>query len=361
MAVLVRSGEARWVEAEQKAFLKERHLQDLLLRSPELVETKDRSRLLLTDEASLSGGTPADLLGVTSSGNILIIETKLASNAEIRRKVIGQILEYASKLWQVDYGNFDNFFRRRTQKSIADTFAETVDEFDEERFRATIEQNLREGRFQLLIAVDDMNPELERILEYIAVCGQGLRLEALAFRLFEQGETQILVPQRYGITPSIMPGNIAATRSTIEEIVEHSPDESTREKMRVIVQLWQHAGFIVVAATAGLSLRVSLPSRVVSMFWATPNDSSGLQPNFQQMQQYGMPEPLLTRLRKAIGSIPGFAPDRMLTMGQPPNKFSQLTLESIQRFVELMISTAAEWRQSFEVSADEKPPLTERV
>jgi len=47
-------------------------------------------------EAHLPGSGLTDLIGLDEDGNISIIETKLASSQEIKRKVIGQILEYAA-------------------------------------------------------------------------------------------------------------------------------------------------------------------------------------------------------------------------------------------------------------------------
>jgi hypothetical protein len=44
-------------------------------------------------EAGLPGSGYTDLLGVDERGNILVVETKHARNDEVRRKVIGQVLD----------------------------------------------------------------------------------------------------------------------------------------------------------------------------------------------------------------------------------------------------------------------------
>jgi hypothetical protein len=68
----------------------------LLNDSPELIPTKvEDQAAIFTREAGLPGSGSTDLVGVDAQGNILIVETKLARNGEIRRKVIGQVLEYA--------------------------------------------------------------------------------------------------------------------------------------------------------------------------------------------------------------------------------------------------------------------------
>jgi len=54
----------------------------------------------------------------------MIVETKLERNAEIRRKVIGQVLEYAAHLWGMQSDEFDYFFSKRERKSLLDLLSE---------------------------------------------------------------------------------------------------------------------------------------------------------------------------------------------------------------------------------------------
>ena len=325
-------------------------MQELLLKSPELIETLDGSNLLLTDEVGLNGGVWADLVGVTSSGDILIIETKLASNAEIRRKIIGQILEYAARLWETDYSTFNAHFESKSGKSLVEAFT-TENEFNNEEFRTQVEQNLRSGKFHLLIAVDEMNDELSRILDFISATGSGLRLEALAIRLYVQGNIEVLAPQRYGVHATPSPSSPAVAKLSVEDLVAKSSSEDMRAKMLLVVELWKEAQNFVFAAKVGLSLRVGLPSKVVAMFWATPNDQWGLQPNFASMEQCGMPKELIIDLRKQLSSLPGVIPEKMLTLSMPTVKFSNISLETLRRFVGVMIEAGNRWRASFDVAA----------
>lgn len=350
MAILVRSGESAWVKAEPKFYTNEKHLQELLLKSPELVETLDGSKLLLTDEVGLSGGVWADLIGVTSSGDVLIIETKLASNAEIRRKIIGQILEYAARLWKTDYSTFNAYFEGKSSKSLIDTFSEEP-EFDDETFRTQVELNLRSGRFHLLIAVDEMNDELNGILDFISAASSGLRLEALAIRLYTQGTIQVLAPQRYGVRTIPQPASSSVTKLSVEELVSKSTSEDMKSKMLLVVELWKEAQNFVFAAKVALSLRVGLPSKVVALFWATPNDQWGLQPNFASMEQCGMPKELMMDVRKQLSLLPGVNPEKMLTLSMPVTKFSNISLDTVQKFVGIMAEAGNRWRASIEAAA----------
>jgi hypothetical protein len=76
--------------------------------------------------------------------------------------------------------------------------AEKSPEIDKDLLKQSVEQNLASGKFQLIIAVDTINPELEKIIAYVSSRGTGLQLEALELELYRQGQVEILVPQRYG-------------------------------------------------------------------------------------------------------------------------------------------------------------------
>jgi RecB family endonuclease NucS len=74
----------------------------MLYESPELIPTKvEDQAVIFTREAGLPGSGFTDLVGVDAQGNVLIVETKLARNGEIRRKVIGQVLECCLSLGHV--------------------------------------------------------------------------------------------------------------------------------------------------------------------------------------------------------------------------------------------------------------------
>ncbi len=56
------------------------------------------------------------LLGINDEWNIFIIETKLAKNDEIRRKIIGQILEYSVFLHIKDVDWLDEIVKNKSTK-----------------------------------------------------------------------------------------------------------------------------------------------------------------------------------------------------------------------------------------------------
>ena len=87
----------------------------------------------------------------------------------------------------------DGFFLKRERKSLLDLLSEKSPAIDPSQVKYEVEQNLASGKFQLIIAVDGMNPELEKVIAYISSRGTGLQLEALELELYRQGQVEILV------------------------------------------------------------------------------------------------------------------------------------------------------------------------
>ena len=111
MAIVIRNSGGKWHKATKVEFAAEAQLQKLLYDSPELIPTYDDDKpAVFIREAGLPGSGYTDLLGVDGNGNILVVEAKLARNDEIRRKVIGQVLEYAAYLWKMSFEDFDSLF-----------------------------------------------------------------------------------------------------------------------------------------------------------------------------------------------------------------------------------------------------------
>ena len=67
----------------------------------------------------ISGTGKADVVIVDASGDITVVECKLAANPEIRRRVVGQLLAYASAIWQMSFEEFDDAFATQPGKEVA--------------------------------------------------------------------------------------------------------------------------------------------------------------------------------------------------------------------------------------------------
>jgi len=238
MAIVIRNQGGKWEKTEKVTFADEAQLQKMLYESTELIPTKvEDQAAVFTREAGLPGSGFTDLVGVDAQGNILIVETKLARNGEIRRKVIGQVLEYAAYLWGMSFDDLDHFFLKSERKSLLDLLIEKSPAIDKDQLKQNVETNLASGKFQLIIAVDTINPELEKIIAYMSSRGTELQLEALELELYKQGQVEILVPQRYGQFHQPQQSQSSKKILTFEEIVQSCPDDHSRNLLRLLGEL----------------------------------------------------------------------------------------------------------------------------
>lgn len=87
-----------WSKITGGSYRDEAHLQDLLYGTPDLIPIESLSEdevalKICVKEARLPGSGNPDLIGVDERGGITLIECKLATNPDIKRKVIGQIAD----------------------------------------------------------------------------------------------------------------------------------------------------------------------------------------------------------------------------------------------------------------------------
>jgi len=208
MKILIRDrGSEMWKIAESIKAKAEAELQELLVESPSLIpidEIREGASPLVfaVKEFGLPGSGSTDVLAFSPDGDIAIVECKLAENPEAKRKVIGQILEYAAYLWGMSYEELNNRIQRLRGESLSELVKERVaGDWDEEAFISGIKQTLANGSFILVIVVDEINDELKRIIRYINECSKSaFSLHALEMRRFRAEEVEILVPHLYGIS-----------------------------------------------------------------------------------------------------------------------------------------------------------------
>lgn len=188
--LLVRASGQPWQQPSAVGYLNEADLQAMLAEQPSLIPG-------VSAEASAvrefhTGVGPSDVIIVDTNGQVTVVECKLASNAEIRRKIIGQVLDYAARLWRMPVVDFDAQWR---QCSGGDS---VLDGLDDEATQA-LENALDTGTYRLVLAVDSINDDLRRIVEYLNLhTTEGLSVLALELRRASHGGVDILTPRTFG-------------------------------------------------------------------------------------------------------------------------------------------------------------------
>jgi hypothetical protein len=154
-----------------------------------------------------------DLIYINEYGFITIGECKLWRNPEARRKVIGQILDYAKDLSKWDFKKFETEClkaRNDNKSSLLEILIEYFPEIDESNFIDNIQKNLQKGRFLLTIIGDGIRENVEELTSYIQRnTNLNFTLGLIEIPVFKNTKTEELI-----ITPRI----IAKTKE-IERIV----------------------------------------------------------------------------------------------------------------------------------------------
>ena len=189
--ILIRHGSGSWHEPARRGYTDEAHLRDLIAGHPSLIPgVSDDVRVCIEFK---SGAGPADVVAVDSENGLTLVECKMASNPQVRREIVGQVLDYASSFWRVSVHEFDDRWRARTGESL---FADSQ---QSATLRSRLEENLATGEFRIILAVDEINDELRRIVEYLNnITVTSVAVIAVSYSRSEDQCVEVLIPNVYG-------------------------------------------------------------------------------------------------------------------------------------------------------------------
>lgn len=152
-------------------------LQTLIERQPNIINGRqlepgddDPPRFVLLRREMAVGDWSLDDLLVDQKGVLTLVEAKLLQNPDSRRAVIGQIMEYAANA-ERSWGNgrirqLATEYWRKAGKDVEDVLRAAFGD-DVEGLWSEIETNLKRGKIRLIIAADELRPEVRRIIEFL--------------------------------------------------------------------------------------------------------------------------------------------------------------------------------------------------
>jgi RecB family endonuclease NucS len=135
MRIMVRGkGETGWKPLDASDYDSEAHLQELLNKDIGLIPLEP-PLTACAREFGLPGSGATDIVAVDSEGAVTIIECKLAQSREVRRMVIGQLLEYAAFLTKMPVDEFverfDGIAEKPLYQAMADKLGDEGEDFEE--------------------------------------------------------------------------------------------------------------------------------------------------------------------------------------------------------------------------------------
>ena len=203
-----------------KPFDEEKELQELISEHPELLAWEQMSPsgplrwILVSREMGIAQDAGAedrwrvDHLFIDHDAVPTLVEVKRGASPEIRRKVVGQVLEYAAHAWQTwtahslrqtfehESVESDNELRR-----LLGVDDDDPDESWREEFWQQVGANLAAKRLRLLFVADDIPDELTRIVEFLNATMPDVEVLAVEVKKYD-GESGVrtLVPHVSGRT-----------------------------------------------------------------------------------------------------------------------------------------------------------------
>ncbi|MCH7649742.1 MAG: hypothetical protein IIA63_01115 [Nitrospinae bacterium] len=151
-------------------------LQKLIFKNPNLLPVDEIepafSPLIPVCRELPTDAGPLDILFTNPRGMLTLVECKLWRNPEARRKVVGQILDYAKEFSKWSYEDLERAVRKASGEKMgrlyemANPDPENAEE-DEEVFIDTVTKNLGKGRFLLLIVGDGIREGVEAISNFL--------------------------------------------------------------------------------------------------------------------------------------------------------------------------------------------------
>ena len=247
-----------------------------------------RREMGIADSAGASDRWSVDHLLIDQDARPTLVEVKLKDNSEIRRKVVGQLLEYAAhatRYWpagvirqrfEAKHGGEEAAREAFARWRAADGEPESEDD-GYEAFWEEVGKNLRADNVRLLFAADRIPDELAHIVGFLNRNMERVEVLAVELRQFDGEGARTLVPRVIGRTEGQRRSSGGTRKHTLETLLAAFPEGRVREAARQLLERSRKAGAKPDFGSSGVSIRgrTSLWGQPVSVAWLYPPDGGG--------------------------------------------------------------------------------------
>ena len=290
-------GERGLEPMSEEPFSSEDDMQALIAKSLELLDGQQirpgdpRRWVLVTREKGIAESTDAgarwaiDLLIVDQDGVPTLVEVKRGSNRDVRRAVVGQVLEYAAhaaQSWNPD--ELRRAFERSCSEREIDPDKELADllqdgDPDADGFWKQVVTNLDANRLRLLFVADDIPESLKRVVEFLNAQMPRIEVLAVEIKRFQGTSMRTLVPRVIGKPNGSLTSEPSRRTLTPESFLAELPSDRARN---VAVRLLE----VAEQNDAMLTWRFDVSQRSDAVF-ARPSDKSPLQARRRSRRRLG--------------------------------------------------------------------------
>ena len=229
----------------------ENNFQELLFLYPELIPgdqiDSENPRRWLRVGREIDN---IDIFLLDQDGIPTIVEVKKSNNSEIHREVVGQMLDYGSKLvFSQSVEAIIPKIKANSPQSVQDFLD---NEMSEEEFWENVENNLKEEKMRLIVVSDEIPRNLQNIIEFINNKIESTEVLALEIKQFTDNATgtKTLVPRLIGHERIITPIEPELVESTFLENLDEVGVEFFQELITFadannLTRKWTKKGFFL--------------------------------------------------------------------------------------------------------------------
>lgn len=273
---------------EEETFSSEDELQALIAAYPELLDGEQmrpddpRRWILVTREQGIAESSGSgdrwslDHLIIDQDAVPTLVEVKRGSSSELRRTIVGQLLEYAAhaaETWTADElrRTFEDESRNKNANpdELLARLLGTDDEPDVDGFWETVATNLAARRLRLLFVADEIPDPLERVVAFLNAQMAHIEVLAVEVKQFRGEAVQALVPRVIGRTAAGTEGARSRRRRklTRELFFEELPSKEARMVAGRLLDVADRAGATLAWGERSVSIRARCSGRLLTVAW----------------------------------------------------------------------------------------------
>ena len=243
-----------------------------------------RREMGIADSADSGDRWAVDHLLLDQDARPTLVEVKRSENSEIRRRIVGQMLDYAAhatrywivsdirKRFETDAGSED---AARNQLALRLGVGSEPDEDTAayEAFWERVDTNLRADNVRLLFVADRIPDELAHVVEFLNRHMPHIEVLAVELKQFQGKGVRALVPRVIGRTAKPRRGAGGGTL-TLDAILGQFPEGTVREAARQLIERSRAAGATFEPGSRGTSIRgrCRLWGQPVTVAWLFPSE-----------------------------------------------------------------------------------------
>ena len=279
---------------EEEPFSTEDELQALIAEHPELLDGEQirpgdpRRWILITREKGIAETAGAgarwalDHLIVDQDAVPTLAEVKRGSNPEIRRTIVGQLLEYAAhaaQTWTAD--ELRQTFEESTNDpdEVLGRLLQVDEEPDADGFWENVATNLAARRLRLLFVADEIPDPLEQVVKFLNEQMPSVEVLAVEIKQFRGRSSQTLVPRVIGRTAASSTRGTAgrSQKLTRESFLEGCDSVESRDAANRLFEVAQESRATFGWGPSGVSIRgqCSRWRQPVTVAWLYPPSKAG--------------------------------------------------------------------------------------